>query len=106
VTLVGIVPANAVGATPSGAYPTWSYPYRYFDQDAAGADATFSSGQLLQCLPGIRIKGTGTSTWLHFLGNTTNNTRMFKNGDVSRGILIKDGEIRLKNGGVMTLPDN
>jgi hypothetical protein len=101
--IINIFPANSLSSPLSGTYFKFGFPYRYFDRDTFGTEATFSSGQYLQSLPGISITGNGTSTYIHFLGSTINNTHIFTNGDISRGILISNGEIRLKNGGQLTL---
>jgi hypothetical protein len=81
-------------------------PYRYFDRDATGTATTFSSGQYLQVLPNLKITGLGTTTNIIFQGSATDNTHIFMNGDPSKGVLIGNGELRLRNGGQISLPDN
>jgi hypothetical protein len=94
-------PEQSLGTALSGTYSKLSFPYRYFDQDTSGI-ATFSSGQYLQSLPGITIKGTG-STGVKIYGSTSYNTRIYTNGDTSTGIIIKDGGIKLSNNGGLCL---
>ena len=70
-----------------------TFPYRYFDQDASGSNATFESGQMLQTLEGVRITGTEHHHWLmmsvfwdHVRSPTT---KVFTGGDPTRGIRIQ-----------------
>ena len=101
--IINIVPLTAIGATLSGTYTAQAFPYRYFDLDASGSSATFNSGQLLQILPNLTIKGTGTSTYVKFYGAAGLYTRIFTDGDLSEGIAIKGGGVRLKSGGGIKL---
>ena len=98
-----IVPSPAIGASLSGTYAAQPFPYRYFDLDASGSSATFSSGQLLQILPDLTIKGTGTSTYVKFYGTSSLNSRIFTDGNQTEGILINNGGIRLKSNGSIKL---
>lgn len=100
--VIYIVPLTALGANLSGTYTPLSLP-RYFDLDASGTSATFNSGQLLQILPGLTIKGNGTSTYVKFYGASGLYTRIFTDGDQSEGISIKGGGIRLRSGGSIKL---
>jgi hypothetical protein len=101
--IVNIVPLAAMGPSLSGTYVAQSYPYRYFDLDASGSSATFNSAQLLQILPELTITGTGTSTYVKFYGSTGLHTRIFTDGNLTEGILIQNGGIRLKNNGSIKL---
>lgn len=99
--VLNIVPAVALGANLSGTYTTQSFPYRYFDLDASGTSATFSSGQLIQMLPNLTVTGTGASTFIRFYGSSDAHTRIFTSGNPYQGIAIKGGGIRLGNYGAM-----
>ncbi len=81
--VLNIIPVYALGSSISGTYAAQSFPYRYFDQDATGSNATFNSGQLLQILPELTIAGTGSSTYVKFYGSTGLYTRIFTEGDLS-----------------------
>lgn len=103
-----IVPYVALGSTLSGNYPLEDFPYRYFNKDAfnygsSGVSAIFQPGQYLQFLPEVTAMSTGSSTYLEFQGNAGNNTRLYTNGDTSRGIKISNGAIRHTNGGTVKL---
>ena len=101
--LISIVPLVAMGANLSGTYAAQAFPYRYFDLDASGSSATFNSGQRLQILPELTIKGTGTSTYVKFYGTSSLNSRIFTDGNQAEGILINNGGIRLKSNGSIKL---
>jgi hypothetical protein len=98
-----IYPAPVVGSTISGTYNVPSYPYRYFNLDASGSNATFNSGHYLQFLPEVTVTGTGTTTPIRFNGSTTANTSLFTGGDVTKGIRISDGSILLTHDGSIKL---
>jgi hypothetical protein len=100
--VIYIVPLTAIGASLSGTYTPLSLP-RYFDLDASGSSATFNSGQLLQILPELTVKGTGASTYVKFYGAAGLYTRIFADGDQTEGIAIKGGGIRLRSGGSFKL---
>ena len=100
--LVKIVPDGIVGSTIAGTYSVRSFPYRYFDRDASGSNATFLAGQSIQFLHEITITGTGTSSSpIRFQGTTSSNTSLFSRGDQSKGVLIKGGAINLYNQGTI-----
>jgi len=101
--IIHIVPAPAIGANLSGTYSALTFPYRYFDLDASGSSATFNSGQLLQILPGLTIRGASASNYVRFYGAAGLHTRIFTDGDLSEGVVIKNGGIRLKNNGTIRL---
>lgn len=101
--LVNIVPDGLLGNNLSGTYSIQSFNYRYFDRDAAGTQAVFNPGQFLQALPGITITGSGTGTYVSFLGNNSQHTKIYTDGDPSEGIAIRNGTIRLSNGGSIKL---
>lgn len=98
-----IVPLTALGANLSGTYAASTFPYRYFDLDASGSSATFNSGQLLQILPGLTIRGYSSSNYVKFYGSSGLHTRIFTEGDLSEGILIQNGAVRLHNNGSIKL---
>ena len=104
-----ILPDESLGTELSGTYPINPFfPYRYFDMDAVnygsgGVSAIFEAGQFLQFLPEVTAMSTGSSTYLEFQGNPGNITRLFTNGDTSRGIKISNGAIRHTNGGTVKL---
>jgi hypothetical protein len=101
--IFNIYPAQAIDSQPSGNYTKQSsFPYRYFVRDTTGKAASFSSGQYLQTLPDIIIKGV-TDNGMTIHGSTSDNTRLYTNGDTSKGIIIKDGSIKLSNNGGLCL---
>jgi hypothetical protein len=101
--LEDIYPAQALGSWLSAIYSLQSFPYRYFDQDATGSSATFESGQNLQFLPNIDVTCTSTTGGsICFYGSTANNTRFFTRGDMSTGIRIYNGAIKLTHNGSIT----
>lgn len=81
-----------------------SFPYRYFDQDASGVQATFSAGQFLQTRPDVTITGTGYDTYILFESEASFQTKLciYKEGffhDGLMGVHLKGGAMRLSNGG-------
>lgn len=96
-------PGPSLGWNLSGYYSPTPSPWRYFDQDAAGENATFDSGHKLQTLPGIKIIGSGTSTYVKFFGTVQNPTLIFTRGDQHRGIDIQNGGIKLIRNGAIRL---
>ncbi|MBN1339103.1 MAG: C10 family peptidase [Bacteroidales bacterium] len=98
-----IVPLTAIGGNLSGTYTAQSFPYRYFDLDASGSSATFNSGQLLQILPGLTIRGYSSLNYVKFYGSSGLHTRIFTEGNLSEGILIQNGAVRLHNNGSIKL---
>ena len=99
--LENIVPIQSLGNWITGYYPKESFPYRYFDKDALGSNATFSYGQNLQFLPNITLIGISPSLPIRFNGSTgvNNNTRLYTGGDITTGIRIYSGSIELTNYG-------
>jgi len=101
-----LYPSTALGTTFSGTYACNSgFPYRYFDQDATGTDATFSEGHFLQFLHGVAVTAEASS-YIHFLGSGTAPTSLFSKGDTTRGIRISGmsgGEVRLSDNGSIRL---
>ncbi|KPK77604.1 MAG: hypothetical protein AMJ79_02625 [Phycisphaerae bacterium SM23_30] len=81
------------------------FPYRYFDRDASGANATFSAGQYLQILkPLLTITGTGTGTSpVKFEGASGLTTELFLGYEDGSRIKIYDGAIKLYNDGQIML---
>jgi hypothetical protein len=91
--LENIYPAPSIGSSLAvGTYSKPSFPYRYFDQDAAGSASTFASGHYLQFLPDIKVTSSGL---IRFEGSGTANTRLFTRGNISKGIRIYDGAINM-----------
>jgi len=77
-----------------------SFPYRYFNVDAAGTSATFEAGQYLQFLPDITVTCTGTTGGsVRFDGSSTYNTILFSNGDRTKGARIYNGTIKMNRYG-------
>jgi hypothetical protein len=97
-----IYPVVALGGTISGVYSRFSpFPYRYFDMDAYGDNATFEAGQYLQFLHNIKVSSTvGT---VQFVGSGIGETRLYSHGDPSRGARINDGSITIFMGGSLKL---
>ncbi len=95
-------PIPAIGSTVvAGTYPRNSFPYRYFDQDAtAGLSTTFTSGNYLQFLHGIRLRAPG---YVRIESSTTYDTRLFSRGDTSNGIRLSTGTMTLNSGGSVKL---
>jgi hypothetical protein len=103
--IVNIRPIQSVGPNPSGSYPAPGFPYRYFDQDAAGGMVVFGAGQHLQFLPGITVTCVSSSGGsIRFYGFSDAHTRMYTRGDPSIGILIQDGCLKLARDGMLVLP--
>jgi hypothetical protein len=101
--LLGIYPAQALGSIFEGTFPKLSFPYRYFDLDAIIENAAFLGGQYLQFLPGIKLTAVSSSNYVRFYGLSWDNTRIYTRGDISRGIHLIDGTLRMKNGGTIKL---
>jgi len=99
--LEDIYPAPALGASLSGTYSRdTSLPYRYFDRDTTGNSATFESGQNLQFLRRVTVTCTSsTGGSIRFYGSSSLNTRLFSNGDETRGVRIHDGAVKLSQNG-------
>jgi hypothetical protein len=93
--LVNIYPAQAVGGWCLGTYPREAFPYRYFDQDAAGHVAIFEAGQYLQFLPDITVTCALPGGYTRFEGTSPYNTLLFTRGDRSTGVRIYNGAIKL-----------
>jgi hypothetical protein len=107
-----IYPVNSLGGWLSGSpddanvlYGVPGSTYRYFDQDAAGRNVTFSPGQNLQFLAGVRVRGTSpVGDCIQFTGSSNYPTRMFSikgtaTGGSSAGIQLNNGGILLYNNG-------
>jgi len=95
-----IRPAPSLGSWLSGVYSPPSFPYRYFNRDATGHDATFDAGHYLQFLPGVTVKCTSPDGGkIQFRGWSTDNTYLFARGDTSTGIRIHSGHIYLYQNG-------
>jgi len=115
-SLLGILPVDY--DQNSSEYP----PYRYFDQDATGANVTFGPGHKLQFLPGVAVQCNGGS--IKFKGTARRDaprrryrsihgrhrrtlfgtTHLFSRGDTSKGIKIIDGCVCLNRGGNISFP--
>jgi peptidase C10-like protein len=102
--LINIVPNAALGDVLAGTYPVLPLFYRYFNEDAAGSNAVFNPGQFLQSLPGITITGNGAGTYVRFVGDETTPLNMFSGNNPTEGVEIREGAIRLSNGGSIKLP--
>jgi hypothetical protein len=77
-----------------------SFPYRYFNVDAAGTSATFEAGQNLQFLPDITVTCTSTTGGsIRFDGSSTYNTILFSNGERTKGARIYNGTIKVNRYG-------
>ncbi len=88
--IIQVYPNRSLGATLSGSYPLLhSFPYRYFDQDATGDAAIFQPGQKLQFLRKIVVQCESSSgSYIKFYGSASNPTKLFSNGDESKGIAL------------------
>jgi len=96
-----LCPAVSLGQNLSGTYTTSpSFPWRYVNVDAAGEDAVFQAGQMIQSLADKTLRCTSASGGaIRFYGAPAQHTRLFKEGDTSRGILVTDGAMVLYGGG-------
>jgi len=103
--LVNLRPYDSLGAALAGSYPLQTFfPYRYFNEDATGASAEFGAGQYLQFLPGVTVTGSGTiGDAILIRGSGSAPTRLFTNGDISRGLVISGGAMKLANNGSISL---
>ena len=103
--LENIYPAQALGSLLSGIYTrNASFPYRYFDQDTTGDSAAFESGRNLQFLGGITATCTSsTGGSIRFYGSSSLNTRLFSDGDTTKGVRIHNGVIKLNRMAVSNL---
>ena len=99
--IASIYPAQSLNSSLSGTYTRdASFPYRYFNVDAAGTSATFEAGQYLQFLPDITVTCTSTTGGsVRFDGSSTYNTRLFSNGDRTKGARIYNGTIKMNRYG-------
>jgi hypothetical protein len=102
--LINILPAVALGNSLSGTYALdAAFPYRYFDRDAGGT-GTFSAGQNLQSLPRIVVECTSTTGGtIRFESSSSLWTRLYNRADMTRGIHLRGGTIRLRGGGGLQL---
>ena len=102
--LENIYPHTALGNWLSGTYLIDIYfPHRYFDQDASGDSATFE-GQFLHFLPNITVTCTSTTGGsIRFTGDTGDQGRLFARGDITRGVRIYRGAIKLNGNGSIKL---
>jgi hypothetical protein len=104
--IIDIYPNVSLGNTLSGNYPVnnsvMPIHFRYFDQDAAGAGATFEPGQYLHFLRGVSVTCVSAIGPIEFEGNPfTDPTLLFSGGDLTRGIEIHRGSMKLQlNGGI------
>jgi hypothetical protein len=103
--LANITPQPHVGAVANGLYGTdASFPYRFFDEDVRAGTATFTPGQSLQLLPGVRLIGSGTgASWFEIMGTSDAETRLLTSGDPTKGAVLRGSTIRLQGGGELSL---
>ena len=96
-----VKPMGSLGATLSGTYAAYAaFPYRYVNVDTGGESAVFQAGQLVQALPGRRIRCTSAGTGaVRFYGAAGLHTRLFTRGDTSKGVKITCGCVALYGGG-------
>jgi hypothetical protein len=101
--LDNVVPEGVIGPLLFGAYSGGNYPmiptYRYVSLNAAGI-ATFAAGQNLQFLPTTKLRSAAE---IKIEGSPIHPTRLFTSGDQSKGILIRNGSLKLSTGGGVTL---
>ncbi|MFH1279593.1 MAG: C10 family peptidase [Candidatus Eisenbacteria bacterium] len=77
-------------------------PYVYFEQDAYGDDAVYEAGYLAQFLPGRTVSCVSTTGGtIDFLGSSASATLLFSRGDLSKGIRIRGGALRVHPNGFM-----
>jgi hypothetical protein len=100
--LINIYPAQSLGNYLSGTYPRESFNYRYFNVDATAANADFAPGQNLQFLQNVTVTCPSRSgTSIRFNGSNSLPTRLFSRGDLSKGVRINNGSLKLRNGGAI-----
>ena len=100
--LINIVPAYFLGGALSGNYVGGTY--RYVDLDVVGASAVFLAGNIIQMLPDMVVKGIGTTSYLKFYGSSAGGaTRIYTNGDNTKGINLINGGMRMENNGSFTM---
>jgi hypothetical protein len=99
--IASIYPDQSLNSSLSSTYTRQSsFPYRYFNVDATGTSATFEAGQYLQFLPDITVTCTSTTGGsIRFDGLSTYNTRLFSNGDRTKGARIYNGTIKMNRYG-------
>ncbi len=103
-----IRPEGCLQGQTAGNYPVLSYPYRYFDRDASGANADFAAGQKLQVLkPGFLLSNIGTAPTDALVFNSLESqpTEFFLNGDqLGEGrIHLTGGALKIRAGGQMAI---
>lgn len=103
--IVLLKPIVSLGPTLSSTYSRdSSFPYRYVNVDAGGANTVFQAGQLIQSLPGLTVRCTSTGSGaVRFYGSPTLHTRIFTRGDTSKGVKITDGCVALYGGGAVLI---
>jgi hypothetical protein len=100
--VLGIVPDCALASLLMFVYPRPDFPpfYRYVDRDCIGQSATFSAGQYIQFLPGMKI--TCISGYVSFLSSAFESRLI--SYDVTKGIkLAHNGELKLNPGGTVRI---
>jgi hypothetical protein len=99
-----IVPINHLGAVIAGTYQLEAFPYRYFDLDAVGNTATFEAGQYLQSLPRKKVScAIGNGNNIRFQSSSSDNTRLFTRGDITKGARLQGGAIKIHPTGSLKL---
>jgi len=93
--ITNIFPSTALGNSPIGNYPGGIV--RYFDVDAQSSGAIFEPGNWLQLGKKVKIRGTGTG--FIFNGTSAEPTLIYTDGVRNKGIVVKNGTMKLINGG-------
>jgi hypothetical protein len=100
--MIGIHPWRSLGPSFSGIYTLGTFPYRYFDEDATGDNASFAAGHYLQFLPGVTV--TCNNNTIAFNSTSSASTHLFINGDTTNGIHLHNGALILRKDGSISFP--
>ena len=97
--LEDICPVTFFGSAFTGTYACGAFPYRYFDQDTWGWNATIQAGNKIQFLPNVVVHCSGsTGTSIKFQSTSTNESRFFARGDESIGVLMEGATFKMSPG--------
>jgi len=98
-----IQPDVALGPTLEYEYSPLPFPYRYVNVDTEGPLTIFYPAQLVQFLPGLRLRAAAVpGSNVKFHGQTGFATRLFTKGNLTAGVRIDNGTLEFKQGGGIT----
>ncbi|HER42904.1 MAG TPA: hypothetical protein ENO08_00400 [Candidatus Eisenbacteria bacterium] len=92
-----LIPSVSLNNSLSGTYAAEpAFPWRYINMETAGESAVFAAGQMIQSLPGMRVRCTSTTGGsVRFYGSEGLHTRIFARGEWTKGVKITAGGIAL-----------